>query len=159
MFGGNCGEKCGELACLPGFQTTPGWKKQCGGLESGYCDWRNGHSPRMYVHGYGLIITRLMKPDTLRISRSFGKTFCLTVALLILFFGTAEGVTRTEFFQAPLTPLQLAPAIINWTQIGWAFKGASGAGQDSGAGSEAGVVAYSESQMAATQSGQWSQMG
>lgn len=45
-----------------------------------------------------------MKADTLRLTRLSGKTIWLTLALLLFFGGIAELVTRSDFFQAPLTP-------------------------------------------------------
>ena len=47
---------------------------------------------------------RILKPDTLRLTRPFGKTIWLTTILLLLLGGAAERVARLEFFQAPLTP-------------------------------------------------------
>lgn len=48
-----------------------------------------------------------MRSNTLRLTAPFGKTFWLTVVLLILMVSTAEGITRWDVFQAPLTPPRL----------------------------------------------------
>jgi hypothetical protein len=45
-----------------------------------------------------------MKPDTFRASGLFGRTFQLTVILLLLLGGIAEWAVRLDSFQAPLTP-------------------------------------------------------
>lgn len=45
-----------------------------------------------------------MKSDTLQIREISTRTFWLTVVLLLCFSGMAEGITRMEQFQAPLTP-------------------------------------------------------
>jgi hypothetical protein len=45
-----------------------------------------------------------MKPDTLRITGLFGRTFRLTSILLLFFGGMAEWIARSDVFQAPLTP-------------------------------------------------------
>jgi hypothetical protein len=51
------------------------------------------------------IFTRcLMRDSTLQLTRFFGGVVWLTITLLPLFVGIAEAVTRSEFFQAPLTP-------------------------------------------------------
>jgi hypothetical protein len=45
-----------------------------------------------------------MKFDTLHLRHPLGKTFWLTLILLILFSGIAEWFVRSNFFQTPLTP-------------------------------------------------------
>ena len=45
-----------------------------------------------------------MKLSTLQINAPFGKTFWLVMLVLFLLVGIAECVSRSEFFQAPLTP-------------------------------------------------------
>src|SRR5213596_1258758 len=45
-----------------------------------------------------------LKPATLQIRTAPGKTVWLTVLLFILLTAVAEGVARSESFQAPLTP-------------------------------------------------------
>jgi hypothetical protein len=46
----------------------------------------------------------LFKSRTLVVRLSFGKTLWLTVIMLVLLLGTSEWVTRSQYFQQPLTP-------------------------------------------------------
>jgi hypothetical protein len=48
-----------------------------------------------------------LKSDTLRIDGSFGKTFWLTLILLLFLGGIGEWIARLEIFQAYLTPPRL----------------------------------------------------
>lgn len=48
-----------------------------------------------------------MKSDTLRIDGSWGRTFLLTLGLLLLIGGIGEWMTRLPIFQSPLTPPRL----------------------------------------------------
>lgn len=49
----------------------------------------------------------VLKSNTLFLKKTSGRTFWLTLMMLLVFIGIAEGIVRTEFFQAPLTPPQL----------------------------------------------------
>ena len=45
-----------------------------------------------------------MKSDTLRFTKPIGKTFSFTIVLFFFIGGISEWITRSEFFQQPLTP-------------------------------------------------------
>ena len=51
--------------------------------------------------------TFLIISNTLILKHTSGKTFGLTLIMLLLFIGIGEFIVRTEFFQSPLTPPQL----------------------------------------------------
>src|ERR671918_1580927 len=60
--------------------------------------------PQRRAAGYGCAGRLLMKSDTFHATPLFGKTFWLTMILFFIFGGFAEWFTRSEVFQAPLTP-------------------------------------------------------